>query len=168
MDRLRSKLSELKSAVNNPKLFIVDYLYETRNEIDIECETYLSKAGVQLEEREKALQQREEIIKEVDLFEKKCLTNVETLQFGPTDLNQLENKLDSLDLMDAKAISIVERDLNCALIQRQKLLFMEQGLFFLNKNYCKRLEEYPELLFGVLIIVEDEYLTNNAFQKESE
>lgn len=168
MDRLRSSLSELKSAVNNPRLFIADYLYAIRNEIDIECEIYLSKAGWRLEEREKALQQLEGMIKEVDLFEKQCLTNVESLQFGPPNLKQLEHNLDSLDLKDGKAISMVERDLDCALIQKHKSLFMKQGLVFLNKSKCKRLEENSGILFGALIIVEDEYLTSNAFQKESE
>lgn len=38
MDKLKNILSELESAVNFPKLYIVNYLDDLRNEIDIEKE----------------------------------------------------------------------------------------------------------------------------------
>lgn len=53
-------------------------------------------------------------------------------------------------------------DLDCALFQRRKVIFMNQGLVFqFSKDFCQRLEDDQEILFGILLIVEVEYLSNH-------
>lgn len=145
MNKLNDKFSKLKSLKNSPRLFIVNYFDEIRNIIDIECENYLIKHG---EEREITIQQQEEMIKEVDLFEKKCLSNLESDQCFSIDLDNLQNKIESLDKNEVKK---AEKELDSAIYRIEKTLLMDQGIVFLN-------EEQPMSLFGALIIVKDEYL----------
>lgn len=159
---------------------------EIRKQIDIHSEIYLKNdltVGDVESKEEKFIQQKEEMIKEVNLFQGQCLKNLETLQCGPTDLSYLEDSLNKLHLDDARLIWKGEVDLTCALFQRQKLLFMNQGIIFLSKIYSESafleglleivefVEELNELkiLFGTLLIVEDEYLSKNEIEilKES-
>lgn len=158
MDELRKKLNELMLSESSPRLFIVDYFDAIRNQIDIECENYLSKHGHTDEKREKSIRQQEEMIKEIDLFQKECLSNLESVESSPTAIENLRNKIERLETNDQNAISRAEYEIDIALDQRKKSLLMEQGIVFLDKKYNQITENDQLILFGALIMVKDEYL----------
>lgn len=112
---------------------------EIRNQIDIECQIYLNADDVAFKEKEKAMLKQEEMNKEVGRFQRRCLSNLETLQCDQTGIEDLEQRFSTLDLKDSEALLKLQKDLNYALLQRQKLIFMSQGFVFLNKSYCERL-----------------------------
>lgn len=50
----------IEVALNSPKLYLVNCLAELRNQIDLDCEIYLS-GKLETQNREKALQKQEEM-----------------------------------------------------------------------------------------------------------
>lgn len=169
MNKLRNIFNKLKLAVNSPRIYLVNHFEDLRNEIDIESQTFLNKDGLSVEGREKVIQQQEEMIKEVDLIQSQCLTNLDKIKCDPISLGDFEQRLNSLDLEDQNAVLNVEKNLFCALYLREKFLFVNQGIIFLNKKKDKEvefikvsilhiLERTLDSFFGVLLIVEDEYL----------
>lgn len=163
MNKLEAIFCELKSAVNSPKVHLVNYFDEIRNQIDIDCETYLSRHG--LANQTRALVQQQELISEVDLFLRQCLSNVASLDEDLSKLDELELSLKSLDLTDKDAVLAVEKNIYCALNNRKRLLFRNRGIIFVNiDNYEKYFESPgsrqrdPQVLFGLLFILEDEFL----------
>lgn len=164
MKKKNNSSSELESAVNSPKLYIEYLLDEIRNQIVLEYQTYLAKDDVSLEDKERAKQQQKAMIKEVNLLQERCISNLGTLQSDHTGVGELDSHLSNLYWDETEAILKMEKDQDYTLYLRQKLLFMNQGLIFLNKSFLKGLSsrEYPEMLFGALLIVKDEYLSNNS------
>lgn len=169
MNKLRNIFNKLKSSVNSPRIYLVNHFEDLRNEIDIESQTFLNKDGLSVEDREKVIQQQEEMIKEVDLIQSQCLANLDKIKSDPISLGDFEQRLNSLDLEDQNAVLKVENNLFCALFQREKSLFMNQGILFLNGkkdmevefikvSILHILERTPDSFFGVLLIVEDEYM----------
>lgn len=147
----------------------MNYLDEIRKQIDIECQTYLNKVDVEVD-KEKAIQQQEKMINVVNLFQTDCLSNLTKIQYGQNNTDDLEQSLNSLYLEEGDAALKLERDISCSLFQRQKLLFMNKGVVFLDENYLAELfGRNLDILFGVLLIVEDEFLLNNdKIQHKSE
>ncbi len=84
--------SELKSAASHPKVYLVNTLDELRNQIDIECQKYLNRKNLGIELKMKALEQQQEMINEVDLFQKKCLDNLAKNPLDQVNLEEIEHR----------------------------------------------------------------------------
>lgn len=54
----------------------VSYFDDVRNQIDIECQTYSTKDDLTVEDKESAIQQREEVLVEVGLFQNKSVSRI--------------------------------------------------------------------------------------------
>jgi hypothetical protein len=146
---------ELKLIISSPKLYLINFFDNLRNQIDTESQIYMDKHNLEAELKEEALQQQVAMINEVDLFQKKCL---DCLAAKP---------IDQLSLDQVKSL---EGDLYA----RKKMLFMNKGLIFLNiSDLLDRLERQYEIYLekdeidlirngnlasGMLIIVEDEFV----------
>ena len=83
---LREKLDKFKSWINEPRLYIVQELDATKNEIDIFAERFLmrankskTKSNEQIEkDREKINWNRRQMIDEVDAFQNKLLAQIKS------------------------------------------------------------------------------------------
>jgi hypothetical protein len=164
-------LKDLKLAVDSPKIYLSTYFDETKNQIDLECQSYLGQDKLADEDKEKAISQQLELIHEVNSFERKCLENVGQLEL-PT-----REQIDGIK---------EEKELYIALHQVQKKLFMNQGMFFLVKgrfvefvslcraSHCVQncglncihryelIRKYSEHnFFGALFFIEDEFMILN-------
>lgn len=163
MEKLNNLLSQLESAVNSPKLYIVNHFDDISSQIDIECQDYLSKGGLTDKAKEKAIQQQEEMISEVDLLQRQCLSNLD--QYNMDEIVNLVEHLDRHNLEDSDACLKAEGDFHLARLQVQKLMFMNKGVVFLNKRYCEEfLDKEKVILFGFLVIIEDEFLSNQILE----
>ena len=184
MDKLEEIHLELKSTANS-RIYLVSYFDEIRNQIDVECETYLSKIdsrikldqGKREKQKEKAIEQQQEFIKEVDLFQQECLKNLGTHPIEPLNLEDLERRLNSVNLKNNNSVLELEKDFYCTLYNRKKLIFMNKGILFLSlekyKKFCGVKKKYsmslfatvpqknPDILFGILLLVEDEFIIYN-------
>jgi hypothetical protein len=151
--------NDLKLAAKSPKVYLTNFFSELKNQIDLECEAYLSRSDLQVDQQDRAIFQQLQLIHEVNYFEKKCLANVEQIQL-PTN-----EQTDALK---------TEKELYCVFYQLQKQLFRNQGIVFMNSETFDRFlqcnlpfnlhrVEYknPQQFFGQLFIIEDEFLVLN-------
>ena len=169
MNKLESILEELKLIVNNPKIYLANYLDDIRCQIDIECQLYLNSPNLAMRDERLAIEQQLQLIYEVDIFEQKCLMNLKTTttQANQTNLELLDTRLQSLNFENRDAISEIKKDIHSAFYSSQKLLFMNKGIIFLNiTNYKKFLQfrsfTQQKILFGLLFIIEDDFLLFSA------
>ncbi len=184
MDKLEEIHLELKSTANS-RIYLVSYFDEIRNQIDVECETYLSKIDSRIKldqdkrekQKEKAIEQQQEFIKEVDLFQQECLKNLGADPIEPLNFEELERRLNSVNLKNNNSVLELEKELYCTLYNRKKLIFMNKGILFLSlekyKKFCgvkmrcsnsfsaSRPQKSPDILFGILLLVEDEFIIYN-------
>lgn len=147
MKNLIRYLGELKFVLNSPKLYLVDYFDKIRNQIDLDCEIYLN-GKIEIKNREKATQQQEEMIKEVDLFEMECLSDLKTRKRDSTDLEVLKDCLKSLDFEDEDAVLMVEKQIYCALFERKKILLGNRSIIFLNESKIQEIHLFRQQVFG--------------------
>lgn len=92
MEKLRAILSELKSTVSSKRIAIVKHFDDIRNKIDIGRQAFLEKNCLTVEDKEKAIQQQTEMMNEVDLLQRQCLSNLEKVRWnisGVEDSEQL-------------------------------------------------------------------------------
>lgn len=166
MEELKPILNDLKSALNGPKIYLVNHFDQLRSQIDIACQTYLKADDLTAENKEKAQKQQQDMINEVDLFQKKCLANLETIQVDSPNLDDLEQRMNGLYLEDNKTSLKTKKDIYCAFNDRIKVLFTNQGLVFVDMDNYKQyldfrdiynMKEDHDILFGMLFIVEDDF-----------
>lgn len=171
MNTLESIFEELKLVVNNPKIYLANYFDEIRCQIDIECQLYLNRPNLSIKENLLAIEQQSQLIYEVDIFEQKCLMNLKTTttttQANQTNLELLDTRLQSLNVENKDAVSKLDKDIHSVFYSSQKLLFMNKGIIFLNiANYKKFLQfrcfTHQQILFGLLFIIEDDFLLFSA------
>ena len=177
MDKLKHIFSELASSLNS-KIYLVNHFDDIRNRIDLECQSFLNRDVKEAENLRKATEQQHGLVTEVDLFEKKCLHNLEKNPYDQLDLDEFDRRLKSLDSSDQKAVLELEKDIYSELYSRKKLLFMNKGIFFLNKNNLDKFSQFEEkesdmensdILFGSLFLIEDEFfIFSEKFRKKIE
>jgi hypothetical protein len=149
----------LKLIISSPRLYLVNFFDDLKNQIDNEAQIYMEKHKLESELKEEAVQQQVAMINEVDLFQKKCLDCLAAKPIDKLSLDQVQS---------------LEGDFYA----RKKMLFMNKGLMFLNISdlldqlgrlrshlyhlYLKKDEidliRNGNFLFGMLVIVEDEFV----------
>lgn len=69
---------------------------------------------------------------EADLFQRQCLANLKTIQNDPIDLDNFENRLNSLNsLKEEKDAALnLEKEVYCSLFQIRELRLNNKGLVF--------------------------------------
>ena len=170
---LQTTFNEMKSMNSSPKCFLIQHFDDVRNKIDLECQKYLDNNELKVESKEKAILRQQEMIDEVDSFQKKCLANLKTEQTHQINFEEFEKRL---KLQDKDDVMELGKDLCCAIHKIKKELFMNQGIvFFTKENYEKlfkirsKLYSSNSFIFGNLILIEDEFLMNSdKFESWSE
>ena len=171
MSRFEIVFEELKLIVNSPKIYLANFLDDIRCQIDIECQMYLNKPGLAIKNNSLAVEQQQQLIYEVDILEQKCLLNLKTIPAVQTNLEALESRLKCLDSNDKDAASKLEKDIYSAMYTNQKILFMGKGIIFFNLDNYKKFLQFrsytrQQILFGLLFLIEDEFLLfNHKFQQ---
>jgi hypothetical protein len=159
---LRNRLSELKLAQKNPRIFLTNYFNEFRNKIDTECQEVLTNKEKSCHEiwYYQALETQDLIIKEVNAFEQSCLRNMATNQLTnelsrslANAISKIENKLECADeLNDDGIYEIFELSLNASILV-QKELFNNRSIIYFN---AMQLIKYKN--FGFLLIINNTYV----------
>ena len=158
---LQKNFNGMKSMISSPKCFLIQHFDDVRNKIDLECQKYLDNNELKVESKEKAILRQQEMIEEVDSFQKKCLANLKTEQLDQINLEEFEKRL---QLQDKDDVMEIGKDLCCAIHNIKKELFMNQGIVFYSKDTYKKHfgQAYPsDFVFGSLILIEDEFLINS-------
>jgi len=154
----------------------VSHFDEIRNQIDIEYENLLCSAAKKKksENTEFLPQKQQELIHEVNLFQKQCLFNQDSNQLDYINLHDWEHRLKALNQDDKEAVLTFQKELYCELYSRRKALFLNKGMIFLSNSMqlvrspitgLTRLS-YIKIVFGTLIVIEDEFLIySDKFQE---
>jgi hypothetical protein len=103
----------------------------------------------------------------VDSFQKKCLAYLKTEQKHQINLEEFEKRL---QLQDKDDVMELGKDLCCAIHNIKRELFMNKGIVFYDKENFEKLfgnqacfyqREIDSVMFGNLILIEDEFLINS-------
>jgi hypothetical protein len=175
---LQTTFNEMKSMIASPKCFLIQHFDVVRNKIDLECQKCLNNDELKVESKEKAILRQQEMIEEVDSFQKQCLANLKKEQKHQINLEEFEKRL---QLQDKDDVMELGKDLCCAIHGIKKELFMNQGIVFYSKENYEKLfdihedhrklfsKQTDDVMFGSLILIEDEFLINSdKFESWSE
>ena len=164
---LQTAFNEMKTMITTPKIFLIQHFDWVRDQIKDECQKYINNNELKVESKEKAILIQDEMIDEVDSFQKKCLANTKTEQRHQINFEEFEKRL---QLQDKDLVMELGKELCCAIHSIKKELFMNQGIVFYSKDNYEKLfdfhyhscgEEFGSVLFGNLILIEDEFLINS-------
>lgn len=143
----------------------MNHFDDIRNQIDIARQTYLNKDVLAIGDKHKAIRNQDEMIDEVDLFQRQCLEKLKTIQIDPIYLEDCEHRFKSLNMADKRAVLNLENEVYCLLFQTRKLLLNNKGFICLSISDSECLHSNKEYkhgiktLLGILIImIEDEFL----------
>ena len=129
---LQTTFNEMNSMIASPKCFLIQHFDDVRNKIDLECQKYLDNNELKVESKEKAILRQQEMIDEVDSFQKKCLANAKTEQTHQIKLEEFEKRL---QLQDKDLVMKLYFDLGCYKNRIKEKLFMNQGkVYYKNLN----------------------------------
>ena len=125
---LRQKLDKFKSWINEPRLYIVQELDATKNEIDIFAERFLMRASKSItnsneqieKDNDKINSNRRQMIDEVDAFQKKLLAQMPTNELDAELSKKLAISVEELE----KKLQNIEKELNS---QPNKNVFTESS-----------------------------------------
>jgi len=169
MNDIENHLEELKSINTNPKAYLVNYFDHIRNIIDIDTQAYLNDDYC-CKAKERATKHLLEMIAAVNLFEKQCISNLNSNPVGQIKFEEFNQRVKCIDSKDAE----LEKELYCELFTIKKKLFMDKGIVYVGLGKYERLfglsisqwdddngfvqPKHSEILFGILILIEDEFL----------
>jgi len=100
---IRSLLEEFKLAINRPRLFVIKYFEDLKNQIDIEfCKTLneINNELVEQQVKEEVYKKQADLIEKVNEFESLCLIqmNEDCVSEFQVIIEQIENNLNGQDI----------------------------------------------------------------------
>ena len=173
---VQSLLENLKSAVNQPRLYVFQFFEDLKNDIDIQSCKTLNETN-----KERVYEHQAKLINKVQEFESLCLEQINeesacdvqvTIEQIEADLNgAAEAELDRINGLLSNELLKIEK----VLFQDKCMLFVKAGenddesSYYGNKT--DNLEFISEILqkkylYGLLITVEDCFLRKGVFNKK--
>jgi len=191
--KVHSLLNQLKSAVDQPRIYLFEFFEDLRNQIDIACKIAMDESN-----KETMLEQQALLIERVKEFESACFENLAVAKDNREDrgrelrstLGNIEGELQRASISEAE-LERMERLISDQLLQIGEKLFQNKSMLFVGADYKgghtvgdyessityeryvnKGLESLAGLvkqshLFGVLISFEDYFIKKEeAFEKK--
>jgi len=166
----KNLLEQLKSAVNQPRLYIYQFFEDMRNDIDIQSCKTLNETN-----KERIYEHQTKLIIQVQEFESLCLeqVNVDNVNEFQVTIKQTESYLNGLVVFEAE-LDRLKRLLSNELIKVEKILFQNKSMFFVKAGDNSATDNLEILsiiikknnLFGLLITVEDCFIRRKIFNEK--
>ena len=179
-------LEQLKSAVNQPRLYVYQFFEDMRNDIDIQSCKTLNETN-----KEKIYEYQAKLIDKVQEFESLCLQkiNADSASDFQMTIEQTESYLNGPVVAQAELDRFKEL-LSNELLKVEKVLFQNKCMFFVkaseiddeiddeeatvrdddesgsDDNVNENLTKNDNLFGGFLITVEDCFIRRKVFNKE--
>jgi len=151
--QIRSLLEEFKLAVNRPRLYVIKYFEDLKNQIDIEfCKTLneINNELVEQQVKEEIYEKQSYLIEKVNEFESLCLKQINEdseIEFQVI-IEKIENNLNGQDISQDELRKIYDL-LSNEVEKIQIILFQNKSMFFLNANEIKEdFEKHQHSIFG--------------------
>jgi hypothetical protein len=155
MSHVRINLEELKSIVTSPRLYLANHFSNLKNQVDLECQIFLQEQTNTVEGKQAAqfaLESQKIIISHIVSFESECIRNHD----DSTDIKEV----------DFAKLNAATFD---ALLTAQSTIFLNKTFKFVGRNSEFFKEDAFTSLnfaiksFGMLIVVEDEFVSDQGF-----
>ena len=174
-DKRRSDYQVIKTALNNPRLYISIYCDEIRNRIDLATIELEKKLVSESKLTEEIFSSQEAMINQVKMFEKDCLS--ELGKKGTNDLiigdeiqnmiNAIEQKTDAItDSMDISAYDDINRLMENFIYHVQEMIFIKEGLVFMSSEEMGEIYEEARDQYNKLFIVKDIFVSHDLISDE--
>lgn len=172
INSINTSLTELKLLHTCPRVYLATNFEDFKNRIDISCQEFLVLNTTDEDKSLKALNCLSLMSDKVKEFEDECMAQLNddlnskkfskltrTIESIERNLNKKildDESLDELNILASETLSLC-----------QKELFLNRRIVFLNEksSVIQNLELKLEL-FGMLIVIEDEFITDEALLKE--
>lgn len=163
-DQLRINLEQLKSALEEPKLYIFNFLENLKAKIDIKTQQALDK---QLINEEQLIKNQEIMINNIMEFQELCLSKLLEQNLSQTDLqstieeieSDLDNESETVDNED------IEKSISNALFDIQRILFQNKSIHYVEPGKTSYLSNRIEKHLGILILIEDDFIDTKNFDR---
>jgi len=162
---IKSLLEEFKLAVNRPRLYVIKYFEDLKNQIDIEFCKILNEINNELaeqQEKEEIFEKQAILIDKINEFESLCLIKINDdseIEFQMI-IGQIENNLNEQDISQDELRKIYGL-LSNEVEKVQKILFQNKAMFFLNANEITCKKNLP----GMLITIEECFIRKESFMR---
>lgn len=152
MESHDTQLDALNMALENPRLYIFNYISELKSQIDLECQKFLnSQEDLGNEQSITALEVQSTLIEDINQYESECYKNLATIQLDSMIRSQAKKAIDKAECHQQAKEAL-------RLIQEQ--LFLNRTFVFIAKDspLIADTVEFKIKSFGVLVIVEDKFI----------
>ena len=166
-DELLKEIERLKLILELPKLYLADYFINLRNTVDknvVSKLLNLQKDDEHSEKKNKLNEIWQLIIQKIDSFEKKCARNPKI-----ENLKEFNERLSTIETVLIKEqnrnLDELQAEIHTIEISILKQLFRNKTIAFVGTtNVCGG--ENRELIDHKLIILNDQFISNNSIEKK--
>jgi len=161
-EKLLNNLAKLNTIIELPNLYLSDYFCNLRNKVDRECALKQQELQNDKEKKNDIDELWKQMISKIDSFEKNCIRKTYDLDVNKIRINEIEETLNSEQLIDLKKVKdeIEKEEIN--LLQN---LFQNKSIFFRKYSHeiqlsieNNKIVVQPKIIDGQLIILFDEFI----------
>ena len=153
-EKLLTDLDKLKKITDIPKLYLSNYIKDLRDRVDIEFAPKQQELQYDKEKKKELEELWQQMISKIDSFEKNCIRKTYDLDVNKIRINEIEEIVNSEQLIDLKKVQIEKEEIN--LLQN---LFQNKSILF--RKY-EQDEVQSKIIDGQLIVLFDEYISQKT------
>ena len=170
-DKRRSDYEVIKTALNNPRLYVSIYCDEIRNRIDLDTIEIEKKLVPESKLTEELFSSQEVMITQIKKFEKDCLTDLEEKRENYLSnmddiknmINVIEQQTETItDSMDIYLYDDINRLIENFINHIQEKIFIKEGLVFMSSKDLDSSEEEQDQ-YNILVIVKNIFVCHDLF-----
>jgi len=158
-EKLLTDLDELKKITDIPILYLSNYFKDLRDRVDIEFAPKQQELQYDKEKKKELEELWQQMISKIDSFEKNCIRRIYDLDVKKIRINEIEEILNSEQLIDLKK---VQDEIEKEEIDLFQNLFQNKSILF-----CKydQDEVQSKIIDGQLIVLFDEYICQKTIDE---
>ncbi len=173
IDQIKASLTELRLACACPRLYVANFFSDFLFTIDLACQEFLAEPltnqkSTVTSTTTDALNCQALMAKKLKRIEKECLDYLDVNE--PCQIDQVLREVDKIEsYLDEKCLNELNDLLYDAVKTFQKTVLLNRSILFLTgeSSVVKSLNNLDvPILFGMLVIVGDEFIDHKALIKE--
>jgi len=158
-EKLLTDLDELKKITELPKLYLCNYFKDLRERVDIEFAPKQQELQNDKEKKNELDELWKQMITKIDLFEKSCIRKTYDLNVNKIRINEIEEILNSEQLIDLKKLQDEIENEETNLLQN---LFQNKSILFRKYDQDK---VQSKIIDGQLIVLFDEFIIQKTIDE---
>ena len=162
---LRSRLNDLKVAHETPKLFLVNYFDNLRNQIDIECEIRIQDSTNS--EANEIIKTQMLLIDEVNLFQGQCIDRISNQSSEKNQeqrlklIEEIESKLNTIDVLIREKVDHLYEEIEMGIENVLSVLLSNQSFLILTKDHFSEETRCSDIEPCNLLVINDSFISQD-------